>query len=77
MVDTILGQTRAQWQLLTADYVTRGNTLPVAHKLEDALALSVWRDINCGGSRQVAIPVTCINWVDALFSNYTAEVTQR
>lgn len=77
MVDTILGRTRAQWQLLTADYVTRGNTLPATHKLEDALTLSVWQEINYGGSRQVAIPVTCINWVDALFSNYTAEVTQR
>jgi len=77
MVDTILGQTRAQWEILITNYVVQGNTLPATHKLEDALSLSVWWDINRYRSHTGAIPEGCINWVDALFSNYTAEVTQR
>ena len=78
MVDAILGQTKAGWYRLATNYVVQGNTLPASHKLEDALALSVWWDINRGRSHAgEGTPVFCMNWVDTLFSNYTAEVTQR
>lgn len=77
MVDTILGQTRAQWETLTTNYVVQGNTLPTTHKLEDALSLSVWWDINRYRSQTGAIPEGCVDWVSMLFYNYTAEVTQR
>ena len=65
------------WQFVAAAYVAAGNTLPERPRLDDALTLSVWIELNGSKVPKTAVPAVCIDWVNELFTNYTAEVTQR